>query len=72
VDTHVEKIARKAGLTSYRNPSWAMAVDITSTLRRLDPEDPVRYDFALQRMGMLGREKDIRSLGAVRRARPKR
>jgi hypothetical protein len=39
-----------------------MAADITRRLRRLDPEDPVKYDFAFHRMGLWKREGEIRSL----------
>jgi len=39
-----------------------MAVDITRRLRRLDPKDPVKYDFALHRMGLWKKEAQIRSL----------
>ena len=30
-----------------------MARDITASLRRLDPDDPVKYDFALCHLGMM-------------------
>jgi hypothetical protein len=30
-----------------------MAADITSALRRIDPQDPVRFDFALCHVGMM-------------------
>lgn len=66
VDSHVQQIARRIGLTTYRSPGWAMAFDTTRTLRELDPVDPVRYDFAIQRMGMLGCEDEIESLGRRR------
>ena len=39
-----------------------MAEDITATLRACDPDDPVKYDFALHRMGLFKREADILSL----------
>ena len=39
-----------------------MAVDITSSLRRLDPSDPVKYDFALHRMGLWKKEEEVREL----------
>ena len=32
-----------------------MAREITASLRRLDPDDPVKYDFALCHIGMLDR-----------------
>ena len=62
LDAHVLAIARRTRLTRYRSPGWAMAVDITRSLRRLDPADPVKYDFALHRMGLWKREREIRSL----------
>lgn len=54
VDTHVLRIARLLGLTRRREASWRTAEEITASLRRLDPEDPVRYDFALCHLGMSG------------------
>jgi uncharacterized protein (TIGR02757 family) len=62
LDAHVRAIARRTGLTRYRSPGWAMAVDITRRLRRLDPRDPVKYDFALHRMGLWKRRREIESL----------
>ena len=62
LDAHVYAIARKARLTRYKSPGWAMAVDLTARLRRLDPVDPVKYDFAFHRMGLLKKAEEIRSL----------
>ena len=31
-----------------------MARDITASLKLIDPQDPVRYDYALCRLGVLG------------------
>jgi len=62
LDAHIQAISRRVRLTRYRSPGWAMAVDITRRLRRLDPEDPVKYDFALHRMGLFKRAEEIRSL----------
>jgi uncharacterized protein (TIGR02757 family) len=62
LDAHVYAIARRVRLTRYKSPGWAMAADITRRLRRLDPEDPVKYDFAFHRMGLWKREGEIRSL----------
>jgi uncharacterized protein (TIGR02757 family) len=62
LDAHVQRIARRVRLTRYRSPGWAMAVDITRRLRRLDPHDPVKYDFALFCMGLHRRTQEIRSL----------
>jgi uncharacterized protein (TIGR02757 family) len=64
LDAHIYTIARRVGLTRYRSPGWPMAVDITRRLRRLDPRDPVKYDFAFHRMGLWKREEEIRSIRA--------
>jgi uncharacterized protein (TIGR02757 family) len=62
LDAHVFAIARRVRLTRYRSPGWPMAVDITRRLRKLDPRDPVKYDFAFHRMGLWRKDDEIRSL----------
>ena len=44
---------RLLGLTDRKTPDLKMALDITRNLKRIDPDDPVRYDFAISRMGIL-------------------
>ena len=53
LDTHVIRVGRCLRLTRYTSPGWAMARDITAALGRLDPDDPVKYDFALCHLGMM-------------------
>jgi uncharacterized protein (TIGR02757 family) len=53
LDTHIARISRNIGLTTRGTPDWKMAEEITDELRRLDPVDPVKYDFALSRLGIL-------------------
>jgi uncharacterized protein (TIGR02757 family) len=53
LDTHVIRVGRCLGLTRYTSPGWPMAREITASLRELDPEDPVKYDFALCHLGMM-------------------
>jgi uncharacterized protein (TIGR02757 family) len=62
LDAHVYAIARRVRLTRYRSPGWAMAADITRRLRRFDPQDPVKYDFAFHRMGLFKKHDEIRRL----------
>jgi uncharacterized protein (TIGR02757 family) len=52
LDVHVERLGQCLGLTRYRSPGWRMASEITASLRRFDPGDPVKYDFALCHVGM--------------------
>ena len=53
LDTHMFLIARRLRLTRRKTPAWQAALDLTRGLRRLDPEDPVKYDFALSRLGIV-------------------
>jgi uncharacterized protein (TIGR02757 family) len=53
LDTHVIRLGRCLRLTRYVSPGWKMAADITAALRRLDPVDPVRFDFSLCHVGMM-------------------
>lgn len=53
LDTHVSRISSFIGLTARRTVDWKMAIEVTSRLRELDPDDPVKYDFALCRLGIL-------------------
>lgn len=52
VDTHIHRIGTNLGLTQRKTASWKTAEEITTALRRLDPEDPVKYDFALCHFGV--------------------
>lgn len=54
LDTHIIRVGRCLGLTRRVSPGWKMATDITATLRMLDPDDPVRYDFSMCHLGMMG------------------
>jgi uncharacterized protein (TIGR02757 family) len=53
LDTHVIRLGRCLRLTRYTSPGWRMAADITASLRALDPDDPVRFDFSLCHVGMM-------------------
>lgn len=53
LDTHVIRVGRCLALTRRISPGWKMAADITAALRRVDPADPVRYDFSLCHVGMM-------------------
>lgn len=55
LDTHTARICRNLRLTNRVAPSWEMAEEITQALRDLDPDDPVRYDFSVARLGILAR-----------------
>jgi uncharacterized protein (TIGR02757 family) len=53
LDTHVIRVGRCLRLTTYSSPGWRMARDITASLTKIDPADPVRYDFSICHLGMM-------------------
>ena len=53
LDTHVHRIATFLGLSKRKSADWKAAREITDRLARLDDADPVRYDFAICRLGIL-------------------
>lgn len=55
LDTHISRAANYLSLTNRKNPSWNMAREITEALRKIDPDDPVRFDFSLCHLTMSGK-----------------
>ncbi|MFN2387816.1 MAG: TIGR02757 family protein [Thermoanaerobaculia bacterium] len=51
-DTHIHLVSRRLGLTRRRTADWKTAREITTRLKRFAPADPVRYDYALCRIGI--------------------
>jgi uncharacterized protein (TIGR02757 family) len=54
LDTHIARISKCLGLTRRASADWKMAEEITGALREFDPEDPLKYDFALCHHGISG------------------
>lgn len=52
LDVHVFRFARNFRLSRTRTPNWKMAEEVTEFLRELDPQDPIKYDFAICHWGM--------------------
>lgn len=47
LDVHVGRISRELGLIDRKSNDRTTVESITSKLRELDPQDPIKYDFAL-------------------------
>lgn len=52
-DLHVDRVARSFGLITRKQTDWQTALELTHNLRKMDPQDPVKYDFALFGMGVM-------------------
>jgi uncharacterized protein (TIGR02757 family) len=63
LDTHSSRVSRALGLTRRATIDWRAAEEVTDALRRYDPADPVRYDFALCHVSMSGDWSSFRPNG---------
>lgn len=52
LDVHSANVARKLGLLKRKQNDWKAAAELTGKLRNFDPNDPVKYDFALFGLGV--------------------
>ena len=58
LDVHMFRAAVALGFTGRKTASCAAAFEITESFRAINPDDPVKYDFALTRMGIQGLHQD--------------
>ena len=54
LDLHTGRMGRQLGLLERKQDDWKAVEEITSKLRQLCPDDPVRYDYALFGLGISG------------------
>lgn len=53
IDTHIFRIGKNLGLITTSTPNQRAALEMTENLRKLNPADPIKYDFSLCRIGIL-------------------
>ncbi|MFA6239713.1 MAG: TIGR02757 family protein [Candidatus Hydrogenedentales bacterium] len=66
VDTHMFRVGRLLGFTQRKQGDLRAALEITAAFARYVPEDPVRYDFALTRLGIRSDTTGYESLAMYR------
>ncbi|MGK7396866.1 MAG: TIGR02757 family protein [Candidatus Cyclobacteriaceae bacterium M3_2C_046] len=52
-DLHVDRVGRRLGLIDRKQTDWITALELTEKLKKFDPADPVKYDFALFGLGVM-------------------
>ncbi len=62
LDTHMHAFGKTYGLTRRKSADLKAALEITMVFRELHPPDPVKYDFALTRLGIFGIRNVLGSL----------
>ncbi len=68
LDTHMHRVGLGLGMTERRSADLRAALEITAGFRAISPADPVRYDFALTRLGMRGGDRLARFVHRLARA----
>ncbi len=58
LDVHTGNISRGLGILKRKQNDWQAVEEVTNVLRRFDPDDPVKYDFALFGMGAFEKFQD--------------
>jgi uncharacterized protein (TIGR02757 family) len=53
VDVHMSRLCKILGLYDRKTVSLPAAIEITESFAEIEPADPVKYDFALSRIGIL-------------------
>ena len=51
MDTHTFQVSRRLGLLDRKTYDMKASIELTDTLRSFDEDDPIKYDFALYRLG---------------------
>ncbi len=54
LDTHTSRLCRYLGLTERKSTDLKAALEVTKSLALMDPDDPLKYDFALCHLGISG------------------
>jgi uncharacterized protein (TIGR02757 family) len=55
LDTHMHRLGLKLGFTHRKQGNMITALEVTEGFKAVVPQDPVRYDFILTRLGVWGK-----------------
>lgn len=55
LDVHTGNVSRKLGILTRKQNDWKAVEEVTDVLRKFDPQDPVKYDYALFGLGIFER-----------------
>lgn len=59
LDVHTGNSARALGLLERKQNDWKAVEQVTNNLRRFDPDDPIKYDFALFGLDLELKQKNL-------------
>jgi len=53
IDVHVARVAKRFNLLDRKQNDWLSAIELTNYLKKMDANDPVKYDYALFGLGVI-------------------
>jgi uncharacterized protein (TIGR02757 family) len=53
IDVHVARVAKRFKLIKRKQVDWSTALELTANLKKFDPDDPAKFDFALFGLGVV-------------------
>lgn len=59
LDVHVGRVSRQMGLLTRNANDFKAVIELTENLKKLCPEDPIKYDFAMFSFGVNNKEVNI-------------
>ena len=59
LDVHTHRVSLNLGLIERKSYDFAAVSELTQKLRKFDANDPIKYDFALYRIGQSGELENI-------------
>ena len=59
LDVHTHRVSLNLGLIKRKSYDFAAVSELTQKLRKFDANDPIKYDFALYRIGQSGELENI-------------
>ncbi|NLY04008.1 MAG: TIGR02757 family protein [Campylobacter sp.] len=62
LDLHTHRVSLALGLLGRKSYDFKAVMELTKRVRKFDPKDPIKYDFALYRLGQSGEIKEILEL----------
>jgi uncharacterized protein (TIGR02757 family) len=55
LDVHVQRVALNLNLLQRTQRDWKAVIELTNNLKKMDANDPVKYDYALFGLGIQGK-----------------
>lgn len=67
LDVHSGNVARSLGLLQRKQNDWKAVEEVSDVLRKIDPKDPAKFDYALFGMGVNGELQNVKGKQLIRK-----